>query len=223
MKCNQVLENLNDYIDDYLGEPLKQALTIHINQCSSCSAKIKQAFNLKQRLAQLPAAPQPDELFTQRIIKQRRARQNRQDSQQHNIKWFLGGAGSAAAAVLLAWLSGVMDNPASIDFAQQSNTNTYVVTSLNTPQTINLLFHSDRTLSDVKFSIIVPQTVDVEGFSGQRQIVWQWRLNKGDNLLAIPIIVRNSAVNEFILALEHNNEKREFKVKVDTSKIDKLS
>ncbi len=69
----------------------------------------------------------------------------------------------------------------------------------------------------------MPQTVDVEGFAGQRQIVWQWRLNKGDNLLTIPIIVRNSAVNEFILALEHNNEKREFKVKVDTSKIDKLS
>jgi len=226
MKCDQVVANLNDYIDDYLGEPLKQAVTIHINQCATCHTKIAQAAALKQRLAQLPPTPAPNELFVQRLIKQR-AQQNRHHAHQRHplqkAKWFVGGFSSAAAAILLVWLSGVSENPVMIDMAEQNDTNTYVITALNTPQTINLLFHSDRNLSEVKFSIITPQTVDVEGFSGQRQIVWQWRLNKGDNLLAIPIIIRDSSVNEFVLALEHKNEKREFTVKVDTSKIDKLS
>lgn len=58
---------------------------------------------------------------------------------------------------------------------------------------ISLAIDSDRALTEVTFTIELPDGVEVDGYPGQQQLSWQGQLQAGLNRLTLPLLTHRQA------------------------------
>ena len=120
------------------------------------------------------------------------------------------GLGSAVAAGLAAWivfaflLGPTQDAPIS-----------GVTLAVAEPQTVNLMYSSERGLESATLTIILPPGVELDRFPGQREVSWETSLAAGKNLL--PLQIRATNEGEILARLSHENRSRTFKLHSDVS------
>jgi hypothetical protein len=81
---------------------------------------------------------------------------------------------------------------------------------MNVKEDIRLVFHSNEDLTGVTFSLEMPKNIELAGYGGKRQIVWQGALAKGNNLLVLPVIARDSIGGSLVAGLRHGQKNRQF-------------
>lgn len=89
-----------------------------------------------------------------------------------------------------------------------------VTMSVETPQTINLVFSSATPLESATMTVTLPEGVEISGFAGQREITWLTSLNEGRNVLPLTLIATTPAGGELLAKLQHGDDARTFRLRV---------
>jgi hypothetical protein len=111
--------------------------------------------------------------------------------------WFGAALGGAVAAALTLLLVRVADpEPPGIALA------------LNEARHIDVLIESDRDLKDATIRIAVTGGVALDGFSNDHIVDWRADLERGSNLLSLPVIARKPGDGQLVAVIEHGGRTR---------------
>jgi hypothetical protein len=117
----------------------------------------------------------------------------------------LGGA--VAAALMLVLLS-----PGGSRDAGQ------LALTLHESRNVDVLIDSDRELKGATIRIAAIGSIALEGFDNERQIDWQADLERGTNLLSLPVVARAAGKGWLVAVIEHEGRSRQ--VAIDLSVVD---
>lgn len=206
MQCEDIKNLVDDYIDERLTGPQLQDMQEHFARCRNCAAEVKQKQQLLQQLRALPT-PQTPPYLAQRIIKSRQQKLSQQ------WRWFGAGIGSAMAAGLAVLVIVLLFRPLDPKATLEST----VIAKLHQSSDVHILVHSGHTIDDVRFTLMVPDNIELRGFEGRRHVVWQGRLRQGENLLSLPVVALKPSTGTLIVKIEHGESSKKYYVNIVAS------
>jgi len=199
MNCNQAKTHIHDLLDGYLANDWRHQVLHHIEQCQSCSQFLAAEKSLRQELRSLPV---PSIAFGTCLPPAA-------TKTSKPIKWFSYGFTSALAASILLFVAGTSLFKPTI---KQTNSVQNITLALHQPRLVNMVFNAPNDLTDVTFSVKLPEHMELTPFPGQQYVEWQGDLYAGNNLLALTVIAHHPTQGEMTAHLKYNGNVKEFKV-----------
>lgn len=117
--------------------------------------------------------------------------------------WIGVVAGAAATAVVAA----LMLRPSAPTSAPVRMT-----LAVNEIRNIDVMIASERELPEATIRIYVSGGIELEGFDSDREIDWRTRLERGSNLLSVPVVARAAGPGKLIAVVEHDGRTRQVAV-----------
>ena len=198
MSCEYVQNLLPAYIDNELAGDETSLVRLHLDSCESCRGQLAEEHELNALLAAMPVA-ESSEGFSDRAIKNA----IEQQPQQHHRVGFIKGFGAAMAAGLALWVVvGVLP----VSSSGQNSAQKEISIALHSVHKVKLAFHTASYLNGARITIKLPDHVELVGYKGRKTLSWNADLNKGDNVLTLP--VRASAVTRgsIVAKIEHEGQ-----------------
>ena len=204
MRCDQAQSLFDDLLDGSLTLPAREALQRHLAECSGCRAAHDRARVVQRALRSLPVEP-PAPGFATRAL--RAARQAQAAGARRPRTGFAAGFATALAASLVVWLVAVSPHA-------PSATGPSVAVARDHPQTINLVVNVPQDMPDAILAVHLPEATELAGYPGERQLLWQTSLRRGENLLALPVIVRGASAGELVATITHGDQQKIFRLRL---------
>lgn len=202
MDCNRTSQLLDDYLDGLLKPEECVAVDRHTSECPACRALLARETRLRQTLRGLPV-PEPSEMFFDRAIAQAVAHSQRR-------RWRIPGM-ALAASIMLIFAVNFLLKPNTIPVQDILG----LAITLNQIQEVSLVFESEHAMEDARFTIQLPEGIELSGYPGQREISWEGSLAQGKNLLVLPIEARGGHGGELIAYVTHTGKRKNFVLKMD--------
>jgi hypothetical protein len=164
---------------------------------------------LRQALKRLPA-PEPRPGFVDRALanatSQPAARaEERSRGFAHLVSrwetWIGAALGGAVAAVLTAV---ILLRPVE----QPAPTPMGISLALNESRAIDVLIDSERELEGATIRIVATGSVVLDGFDDEHEIGWNARLERGSNVLSLPVVARSTGQGQLVAVIEHEGRTR---------------
>ena len=209
MTCDELNNNLDDYLDDALDADASASLEIHADGCDACRQVVGEARKLQNVLAKYgeSTAAQADQEFFDRAL----LRASHNGSRRQRNRWMMTGFSAAIAAGLVVWLIGgmLLQSPTMPESAIPE-----ITMALEEPRTVNLVFSSADELVDATLTVTLPDGLELAGFQGQREVTWMTSLSKGKNVLPLQLIATMPQSGELMATLRHEDDDRTFRLQV---------
>lgn len=211
MNCDDIQNQLDDYIDGTLAPASSLEVRAHVAGCVPCRDRLAQARSLMGALRRLPVDP-PSQGFEERVL-QRAAHGSR--GKRRMPRWAVGAFAAACAASLLT-VALIGPFPAT-PLGDSSPDFPVVAMTVDQPRTVNLVFASNSVLEDVSLRVELPNGVELAGYAGRREVLWRTSMQAGKNVLPLELVARESATGEIVARLQHGDRERVFRVFVSAA------
>jgi len=214
MKCTDLQKYLDDYLDDAMSLGQQKAVEAHIKHCVSCQQALQTHQTIRQALHSLPVEKaSPD--FEEKVFAA--VRSHHVAHNKHSGNRFIAGFATAAVASLTLWFASTVYTPQfDVDAPQASNPQ-IINLAMNQSRTVKLVFEAPTDLTGVTLSVALPENIELEGYAGQKQLVWQTSLNKGQNILALPVIAIGKGQGELVAQLSYGDKTKQFYIVLKTA------
>lgn len=221
MTCDNFRLLWTEWHEGYLCELGAMRLHWHMEACPLCRDYDRQMLALVNGLNTLPE-PEP---LTQEASARLLADARTEHLQRHGGASFQAWA--LAASLVVAFIGGglfwshMSGRELQVPVASLPETVAPVTLSLNRIQTVRLVLEASRAISQVTFTIDLPEGVEIAGYPGQQRLRWEGHLDKGRNGLALPLIARPSGAalsgeTGFLTAqIEYDSGQQALKVPLD--------
>jgi len=211
MNCQQLQQQLDDYLDGGLELTEEADLHIHLDGCRSCRQRVQDAREVLVDLKAMQVPMQPG--FPQQAVRQAAS----QIKQRPRRSGFVAGFSSALVAgfALLLVVTGLLPGSGGVG---TSVVMPEVAMSITAPQTVNLAFDVAHAIDTATLSIDLPGNVEVVGFPGMKRLSWQTSLTQGRNILPLPLMGTANANGELIATLEQGGKTKILRIKVRVDK-----
>jgi hypothetical protein len=83
-----------------------------------------------------------------------------------------------------------------------------ITLAMNESRNVEVLIDSERTLDDALIRISTTGAVALDGFDDQRSAQWRTRLERGRNVLSLPVVARSSGPAQLVAVIEHGGRTR---------------
>lgn len=205
MHCHQARPLFDELLDGSLTLPARESLQRHLAECAACRGVYAEAQALQRALRALPVeAPAPG--FGARAL--RAARAAHAEVRHPQRRGFMAGFASALAASLAVWLvASTLPSP-------QPGVAPGVVVVRDQAHTINLVVNAPQDLPDAILAVHLPEATELAGYPGERQLLWHTSLRRGENLLALPVIVRGASAGELVATVTHGDQQKIFRLQL---------
>jgi Putative zinc-finger len=205
MNCTETTTRLHQYLDEDFSAQEQQQFEEHISRCDSCQNELNTTRELRRVLAELPVEPARAG-FEQCVLEE--VHRHYPERQHHG---FVTGFAAAVAASLMLWVASLM-------FFQQDVSNATVVTlTVNQERTVRLMFEAVGDMGQVTLSLNFPEHVELAGYPGKSHLSWQTRLQKGSNVLMLPILAVDQGEGEMIAQLNYGDKSKTFRILMKTT------
>lgn len=214
MNCLLLNEQLDDYLDGRVDAATGAAITEHAAECDDCRKIFDESRQLQALLRDYAdhESAQPDPAFLERAVMQATFAGARRE----RSRGWLSGLGGAIAAGLALFAATLLflQAPEQPDSAMVAGIPGVSMT-LETPQTVNLVFASASELEEAMLTVVLPAGIDIAGFEGEREISWETSLKVGKNVLPLELVARSATGGEVLATLRHENQDRTFRLTVN--------
>jgi hypothetical protein len=122
--------------------------------------------------------------------------------------WWAAIGGALAASLVWATLWFVQDGAPS---------QTRVVLALNESREVPLVIDSERELAGATIRLYVSGSIALAGYEQQHEIEWSTTLNRGANLLSLPVVGLEPGDGLVVAEIEHEGRKRRVTVAMHVS------
>lgn len=173
-------------------------------RCPSCARYDRQMRELVHALGNLPLPDRPTRL-TPRSTRSFASR---------------GRAWATAAAIVVAFGAGILLAPLQTGQHQNMTVVRAEAVQLQPQETkqIQVAVAAPRSMDEVRFTIELPEGIELEGYPGQRVVGWQGRLSQGRNRLTLPVrLTRHADDGELIARIRHEDGGSELRVPLRTT------
>lgn len=209
MKCTDIQKYIDDYLDDAMSLGEQKAVESHIEQCVSCRQALEAHRTVRQALRSLPVIQaSPD--FEAKVFAA--VRNQHSTRGRHSGNRFTAGFATAMVASLALWFASTVYTP-----QFDGETSQVVNVAMNQARTVKLMFDAPMDLAEVTLTVELPENIELEGYAGQKQLVWQTNLNKGQNILALPVIAIGNGQGELLAQLSYGDKTKQFRIVLKTS------
>ncbi len=207
MNCQQIQQQLDDYLDGKLELMEEADLHLHLDACKDCRQLLQREKALMAGLKQVQV-PAMTPGFAQRAVSHAAS----QAKQRPHRRGFVAGFSSALVAgfALMLVVVGILPGGNGIE----PNVMPEVAISIAAPQTLNLAFDVGYAMNDATLSIDLPGNIEVVGFPGENRLSWQTSLTQGRNILPLPLKGTAAAAGEIIATLEQGGKKKILRIQV---------
>ena len=162
---------------------------------------------LRQALRQMPV-PSPRPGFAEEALARAVASHEREAKRPARafVRWetWFGAAVGAAVAALATFLVMRPDVPS----AQEPG----ITLAINESRNVDVLIDSERTLDGAMIRVVTTGSVELEGFEDKHSVEWQTRLERGRNVLSLPVVARTSGPAQLVTVIEHEGRTRKVAV-----------
>ena len=202
MKYQETNDFLQDSIDRKLADSDAELVSDHHNECTVCAMQYRSALTVIEVLRGIHVPPSSPG-FSTRVI------ENATKTQKPIAVRLLPyvASGIAASFIVLVVLLSTFFNPA---FEDQSMP---VVFIDGESQTIKVAIDSMQSIDSVKMTIHISDNLAIEGYEGQKSISWNTKLNKGVNVIALPVSAIALGNGEITTRVRLNGKERIFTIK----------
>lgn len=204
MKCNDIQQSIDDAIDGQLAQAQERAFDAHIATCPHCRENLNRAQALQETLRDFPVPP-PSANFAERAL--RHAAQAHSASNHH--RYFGAGFLSAAIAASAVFIALFLVQP------QLFQADIPMVSmQVQEIRTVNLAFNSPVDIKAVTFSMQLPDNFELSGYSGMRKVTWTASLQKGRNVLSLPVIALGKGNGVMHAQIAHEDQIKSFRIRL---------
>ena len=205
MNCEQILRQLDDYLDGDLPPDDFEHIEQHLKSCVNCQTEYQLGQDIITHCQNQPdIKPRPGyEARMLRFLDEKPAK-----PRYFVPAWFAAGFGSALAALLVVWFMGInFTDPA-------PNSMPIMTVELPAMQSrkVDLVFNSPRSIQNAAMTIELPAGTEIVGYPGQRTLKWKTTLKQGSNRLSLPIIIRGKQGGTLLAKISHQGQTRTFKL-----------
>lgn len=208
MKCTDVQKYLDDYLDGAMSLGEQNAVEAHIENCAFCQQELDACKSVRQALNALPVEEASAD-FEENVFSAVRRQYGRHG--RHSGGRFAAGFATAIAASLALWFASTMYTP-QFDEGEQHVVNL----AMNQTRTVKLVFDAPKDLAEVTLKVELPENIELEGYAGKKQLVWQTSLVSGQNILALPIIATGNAQGELLAQLTYGDKTKQLHIVLRT-------
>ncbi len=205
MNCKQLTARIEDYCDGAMNGGERAEAEAHLAECESCSRCVRAEQRWRELLGE-PEAPEPDAGFEARVLQ---AVHGGGDARR---RWSTPVVGAAMAACLAGGLFLGQWFMPSTD-TQKPETVVGPVAE-DSVQTLRLAFESGEALEDVTLTIELPPHAELASSPGERRLSWEVDLDKGNNLLALPVRTLFPGEGDLVARIRHGDRERTFRAPV---------
>lgn len=207
MNCQKFIEQLDDYLEGALAGAGHDAAAAHLHGCSDCQRRVARLQARRAALRSMPVPTPPPGFFE-------RALRDASRSYQPNRRRWPQAVGLALAASLALWL-GAGWLPSAL--RAPAETPAAISIALHEVRTVDLAFNAEHELHQATLTITLPDSVELQGFPGQRQVSWQTDLARGVNVLSLPLVAVANAGGTLLARVQHGEQSTELTVPVRVS------
>ena len=123
--------------------------------------------------------------------------------------WAGAALGGAVAAALMLVLLRTVDT---------TDSRQPLALTLHEARNVDVLIDSDRELKGATIRVAASGSIVLDGFDNERQIDWQADLERGANLLSLPVVARAAGKGRLVAVIEHEGRTRQ--VAIELSVVD---
>jgi hypothetical protein len=158
---------------------------------------------LRQALRRMPT-PEPRAGFVERALARAAAQQREaQASLPARLRRFLSRwetwAGAALGAAAAAAMTLILLRP--VDTTESPRPQ--LALTLHEIRNVDVLIDSERELKGATIRIAATGSIALDGFDDEQHIDWQADLERGSNLLSLPVVARSAGKGELVAVIEH--------------------
>jgi hypothetical protein len=175
---------------------------------------------LRQALRQMPT-PEPRAGFVERALARATAQQRATQaaSRAGGLRGFVTRwemwAGAALGGAVAAALTLILLRPVDTTTSQQPQ----LALTLHETRNVDVLIDSERELKGATIRIAASGSIALDGFDDERQVDWQADLERGSNLLSLPVVARAAGRGRLVAVIEHDGRTR--RVAIDLNVVDR--
>ena len=159
---------------------------------------------LRQALRRMPT-PEPRAGFVERALARAAAQQRGSQAvalpgrlRRFATRWETW-AGAALGGAVAAMLTFVLLRPVDTTLGPQPQ----LALALNETRNVDVLIDSERALKGATIRIVASGSIALDGFDDERQVDWQADLERGSNLLSLPVVARAAGKGRLVAVVEH--------------------
>lgn len=210
MNCTDIEQHMDGFLDQELSALQTQAFEQHVSRCNACADRVSAERHLRSMLQDLPVPPSsPD--FKKRVFARVREEYPKETRHHPYAMPFATGFASVAIFGLSLWIySGMQSTTDHKEYAQ------VVTVAMNQTQSLRLVFEAETAIEQAELTVDLPDNVRLVGYSGQNRLAWQTRLEKGQNVLELPVEVTGEGRGELLTQLSYHNRLKTYQFVVDT-------
>jgi len=169
---------------------------------------------LRQALRRMPT-PEPRLGFVERALAQAAAQeQATQALLPARLRRFLSRwetwAGAALGAAAAAAMTLILLRPVDPTLSQEPR----LALTLHESRNVDVLIDSERELKGATIRIVATGSIALDGFDDEQHIDWQADLERGSNLLSLPVVARTTGKGELVAVIEHDGRTRRVAVEL---------
>jgi hypothetical protein len=167
---------------------------------------------LRQALQRLPA-PEPRPGFVDRALIKATGQADARPSLLAQLAgrwetWIGAAVGGAVATVLtITVFMTTLLRPAEQTMPAVANA-PGITLALHETRDIDVLIDSERQLDDAIIRIVATGSVALDGFENEHEIGWQTHLERGSNVLSLPVVARSTGQGQLVAVIEHEGRTR---------------
>lgn len=207
MNCQATNNLLQDFIDGALTGPDTGLVSAHLIECATCEENYQNTLAVIELLKQTRVPPASAD-FTTRILKC--ATDAGPASPGRRLPYKAGGIAASLVAVFVLLSS--MLNPA--------NPTAPIVLIGDQVQTINVAIESAHAVDSIRMTIDVSDNIEISGYQNQKVISWNTRLEKGTNIIALPVSAIARGDGEINARVGLHDREKVFKIKTRYRSLD---
>ncbi len=206
MNCHDIHNHCDAYLDHEMSDTQKRALEAHLESCPACQDYMQQAQDIRDALTKLQTPAMRPDFAAQAFNKVRR-----QNTTAAGSKRFTGAGLALAASLALAGIVSVfIYQPHSTEPEPGA-----IRISMQQPKSISVVFNAREDLEQVTISIELSDNLALDGYGGKRTVSWNTPLQKGKNVLSLPIIATQSGNGTVIARLRLGDQDKTFRIHVN--------
>lgn len=212
MNCNETQTVLDSYLDGDLLPKEVQLFDEHIKNCVSCRDEVAEEKNTRELLSTMAYEPPSDD-FEKRVFNNVRKHHASNGVLNKERKTFATGFISAIAASFVIWVA------TAVFFNTDKLAESQVISvAMNQVQTVRLMLDSENDVEQVTLTLGLPNNIRLKGYENDSQLVWKTSLNKGDNILALPIKAISHGQGNLIAKIQYGDRSKQFRILIKTFK-----
>jgi hypothetical protein len=171
--------------------------------------------SLQRALRQMPS-PEPRAGFVERALA-RAVAQHREEQaglpgrlRSFATRWETWAGAALGGAVAAAVTMFVLLRPVDTTISPQA-----LALTLHETRNVDVLIDSERELKGATIRIAASGSIALDGFDDERKVDWQADLDRGSNLLSLPVVARSAGKGRLVAVIEHEGRAREVAIELN--------